>query len=759
MLVSDTPMGKVHRYTVRVGNDDYVIETGKLAEQAGGAVTVQVGETVVFATATMSKTAREGTDFFPLSVEYEEKLYAAGRIPGSYFRREGRPSEGAILIARLIDRPLRPLFSEDMRNDVQVVMSAFSHDQEHQVDMPGMLAASAAIMISDIPWNGPVAGVRIGMIDGELVVNPTIQQLENSVLDLRVAGTEYAINMVECAAHEVSEEVMIRALRLAHDSIQPLIQVQKQMQAEIGKPKSAYISQKIDSALQETIAEKTRARIREVLVSTNDRTERSNAIDAIRSEVVAQYEAANAADGAVPVKINDVKNAVENVYYEEVRRRIVHDGVRPDGRNNTQIRPLAAEVALVPRVHGSGLFKRGQTQVLTFATLGTPRDSLEIESLSPEDNKRYMHHYNMPPYSTGEATPLRGPRRREIGHGALAEAALRPMIPAEDVFPYTIRLVSEVVSSNGSTSMASVCGSTLALMDAGVPIIRPVGGIAMGLIKQDDKIVVLTDIQGLEDHFGDMDFKVAGTTNGINALQMDIKISGVSDEVMAQALAQAREARMQILDVMLKALPEPRKTLSPYAPRMESIRISVDKIGALIGPGGKTVRGIQERTGVKIDIQEDGTVFVAGVDGIVVAKALDEIRGLTEDVETGRIYTGKVVRIESYGVFVEFMPGKDGMVHISQLDSERVNDPNDVVALGDEIMVMVTDVDPGGKVRLSRKAVQEGWTADEARDNDRRPPGGGGDRGGDRRGGGGDRRGGDRGGDRRGGGDRPRGNH
>ncbi len=741
MLVSDTPMGKVHRYTVRVGSDEYIFETGKLAEQAGGAVTVQVGETVVFATATMSKSAREGTDFFPLSVEYEEKLYAAGRIPGSYFRREGRPSEGAILIARLIDRPLRPLFSEDMRNDVQVVMSAFSHDQEHQVDMPGMVAASAAIMISDIPWNGPVAGVRIGMIDGELVVNPTIQQLENSVLDLRVAGTEFAINMVECAAHEVSEEVMLRALRLAHESIQPLIQIQKQMQAEVGKPKAPYISQKIDPALQEAIAEKTRARIREVLVSTNDRTERSNAIDAIRSEVVGQYEAANAADGAVPVKINDIKNAVENVYYEEVRRRIVHDGVRPDGRNTTQIRPLAAEVAVVPRVHGSGLFKRGQTQVLTFATLGTPRDSLEIESLSPEDNKRYMHHYNMPPYSTGEATPLRGPRRREIGHGALAEAALRPMIPPEDVFPYTIRLVSEVVSSNGSTSMASVCGSTLALMDAGVPIIRPVGGIAMGLIKQDDKIVVLTDIQGLEDHFGDMDFKVAGTTNGINALQMDIKISGVSDEVMAQALAQARDARMQILDVMLKALPEPRKTLSPYAPRMESIRISVDKIGALIGPGGKTVRGIQERTGVKIDIQEDGTVFVAGADGIIVAKALDEIRGLTEDIETGRIYTGKVVRIEGYGVFVEFMPGKDGMVHISQLDSERVNDPNDIVALGDEIMVMVTDVDPGGKVRLSRKAVQEGWTAEEARDNDRRPPGGG-DRGGDRRGGGGDRRGG-----------------
>ncbi|MDX2163236.1 MAG: polyribonucleotide nucleotidyltransferase [bacterium] len=759
MLVSESPMGTVHRYTVEVGGETYTIETGKLAEQAGGAVTVRVGQTVVFATATMSKGAREGIDFFPLSVEYEEKLYAAGRIPGSYFRREGRPSEGAILIARLIDRTLRPLFNEDMRNEVQVIMSAFAHDQEHQVDMPGILAASAAVLISDVPWNGPVAGVRIGLIDGELIVNPTIQQLENSTLDLRVSGTEDAINMVECAAEEVPEDVMVRALRLAHDSIQPLIQVQKQMRDEVGKAKAAYISQKIAAALQSEIADKVRMRIRDVLVNTTDRTERSTAIDALRDEMVEAYTAHNTANPDAAVKINDVKNAVENVYYEEVRRRIVEDGVRPDGRGYADIRPLAAEVALVPRVHGTGLFKRGQTQVMTFATLGTPRDSLEIESLSPEENKRYMHHYNMPPYSTGEATPLRGPKRREIGHGALAEAALRNMIPPENVFPYTIRLVSEVLSSNGSTSMASVCASTLALMDAGVPIKRPVGGIAMGLIKEGDKIAVLTDIQGLEDHFGDMDFKVAGTTLGINALQMDIKISGVSDEVMTQALAQAREARLRILDVMMQAIPEPRKTLSDYAPRMESVKISVEKIGALIGPGGKTVRGIQERTGVKIDIQDDGTVFVAGADGIAVSKALEEVRGLTEDVEVGRVYTGKVVRIESYGVFVEFMPGKDGMVHISQLASHRVNDPNEEVALGDEIMVMVTDVEPGsGKVRLSRQAVMEGWTAEEAREKDRRPPGGkpGGDRGGDRPRG--DRRdGGGFGGDRRGGGgDRPR---
>jgi len=740
MLVSDTPMGKVHRYTVHVGNEEYTIETGKFAEQAGAAVTVQVGQTLVFATATMSKSAREGLDFFPLSVDYEEKLYAAGRIPGSFFRREGRPSEGAILVARVIDRTLRPLFPEEMRNEVQVILSAFSHDQEHQVDMPGIIAASAALMLSDVPWDGPVAGVRIGLIDGELVINPTLQQLENSILDLRVSGTGDAINMVECASTEVSEDMMVKALRLAHETIKPIVELQNQMRADLGKPKSSYVKSKIDPTLQSQIAEKIRARLRDVLVNVVDRDARTAAIDTLRDEVIAEYEAHNQSTPDAPVKIGDVKGAVENVYYEEVRRRIVFDGVRPDGRGYEDIRPLSAEVGVVPRVHGTGLFKRGQTQVLTFATLGTPRDSLEIDGLSPEENKRYMHHYNFPPYSTGEAYPLRGPKRREIGHGALAEAALRSMIPPEDVFPYTIRLVSEVLSSNGSTSMGSVCASTLALMDAGVPIVRPVAGIAMGLVKEGDQIAVLTDIQGLEDHFGDMDFKVAGTVNGINALQMDIKVSGVSDEVMTRALAQARDARLKILEVMLSALPESRAKLSDYAPRMESVRISVEKIGALIGPGGKNVRGIQERTGAKIDIQEDGTVFIAANDGIALAKAMDEVRGLTEDVEIGKIYTGKVVRIENYGVFVEFMPGKDGMVHISQLASHRVNDPNEEVALGDEVMVMVTDVD-GGKVRLSRQAVLEGWTAEEARDKDRRPPGGGGDRrggsgGGDRRGGG-----------------------
>lgn len=753
----ETPMGTVHRYTTQVGDAELTIETGRLAEQAGGAVTVQVGQTVVFATATMSKGARDGIDYFPLSVDYEEKLYAAGRIPGSYFRREGRQNEGAILVSRVIDRPLRPLFPEDMRNEVQVILSSFSHDQENQIDMMGIIAASAALTISDIPWDGPVAGVRIGLIEGELVINPTIPQMEDSILDLRVAGTFDAINMVECAAAEVDEETMLRALKLAHDTIKPIIDLQRQMAADVGKAKLPYISNAVDAELASAVADKTRAAVRTVLLETTDRGDRNERLDVIRDALVAEYDAANltrVAAAEKPIDIKKVKAAYDNVIYEEVRRRIVSDGVRPDGRDYTTIRPLAADVGIVPRVHGTGLFKRGQTQVLTFATLGTPRDAQSIEAVSPEESRRYMHHYNFPPYSTGETSPLRGPKRREIGHGALAEAALRAMIPPEDKFPYTIRLVSEVMSSNGSTSMASVCGSTLALMDAGVPIVRPVAGIAMGLVKEGDGIAVLTDIQGLEDHLGDMDFKVAGTTQGITALQMDIKIKGVSDEVMSRALAQARDARLQILEVLLAAIPAPRKEISEYAPRMESLRINPEKIGALIGPGGKNVRGIQDRTGVKIDIQEDGTVFVAGMDGATVSLALDEIRGLTEDVEIGRVYTGKVTRIEPYGAFVELMPGKEGLVHISQLADYRVNSVEDEVQLGDEVMVMVTDVDPGGKVRLSRQAVLAGWTAEEARDRDRRPPSGGGrggDRGGDRRGGGGGY-GGDRGGDRRGGG-------
>ncbi len=734
------------RYVIDIDGKELVIETGKLAEQAGGAVTVQFGDTMLFASATMNKTAREGINFFPLSVDYEEKLYAGGRIPGSFFRREGRPSEGAILISRVIDRTLRPLFPKEMRNEVQMILMSLSHDQETQVDMMGIVAASAALMISDIPWDGPVAGVRIGRINGELKINPTYSEMEKSTLNLRVSGTADAINMVECGADEIDEETMLEAMELAHDHIRKIVAVIRQMADEVGKEKAEYVSVEQNKEFQAEIVERVRDQIRQIIVDKTERDDRTEAVREVRNALIEEYEAKNAEDGVEQTDLKNIQSAIDTAVKQEVRRRITEEGVRPDGRDYTTIRPLAAEVGLIPRVHGSGLFSRGQTQVLSITTLGTPRDSQELDGLSPEDNKRYLHHYNFPPYSTGEAYPLRGTKRREVGHGSLAENALLPMIPSEEEFPYTVRVVSEVMSSNGSTSMGSVCGSTLSLMDAGVPIKRPVAGIAMGLIREGDNTAVLTDIQGMEDHLGDMDFKVAGTELGITALQMDIKIAGISRDIMRQALMQARDARLEILDLMSQAISEPRQDLNANAPRMISIKIDPEKIGAVIGQGGKTVRGIQETTGVSIDIQEDGTVFVAGPDGPSVDRAVEQIRGLTEDAEVGRIYTGSVNRIEPYGVFVEFMPGKDGMVHISQLADYRVEKPEDEVKMGDEIMVMVIDVDPSGKVRLSRQAVLEGWTVEEAQQRDR----------GGKRGGGSNRGGGNRGGGNRGGGNRGR---
>ncbi len=732
-----------HRFTARIGNKDVIIETGKLAEQAGGAVTVRMGDTVVLATATMSSTIRSGIDFFPLSVDYEERLYAAGRIPGSFFRREGRPAEQAILTARVTDRPIRPLFPKDLRNEVQIIITALSHDQEHPIDMLAIIGASAALTISNVPWEGPIGAVRIGLINGEIAVNPTIPEMENSRLDLRIAGSKEAIIMVECGADEVDEETMVRALRAAHDAIQDVIRVQEDMRAQVGKPKSIYEPSKATPELDERIRARVENQVADIVATRTDRDEREAQLDDLRDLIVAEYAEA---EGVEVFSAEQIKASYADVVAAEVRRRILEENIRPDGRGPKDIRPLSAEVGVVPRVHGSGLFQRGQTQVLSVATLGTPSDVQKLDGLDPEEDKRYMHHYNMPPFASGEASPLRGPKRREIGHGALAETALRNMIPPEDEFPYTIRVVSEVLSSNGSTSMASVCGSTLSLMDAGVPIKRPVGGIAMGLISDGAKYVVLTDIQGLEDHIGDMDFKVAGTNQGITALQMDIKIKGISDQIMSQALAQAREARMQILDVMLKAIPEPRKQLSPYAPRMTIIKIDPEKIGAIIGPGGKTIRGMQDKYGVKIDIEEDGTVFVSASDGPSADRAVEAITGMTEDAEIGRIYTGKVTRVEPYGAFVEFLPGKDGLVHISQLSDHRIERIEDEVQVGDELMVMVTDVDPTGKVRLSRQAVLEDWTPEEARERDRGGRSGGSGRGGGDRGGRGGRGGGDRGG-------------
>jgi polyribonucleotide nucleotidyltransferase len=759
MVISATRT--VHQFTTQVAGEELVIEVGKYAEQAGGAVTLRVGDTVVFATATMSNTAREGLDFFPLSVDYEEKLYAAGRIPGSFYRREGKPSESAILMSRVVDRTLRPLFPDDMRNEVQIILMTLSHDQEHQVDMLGIIAASCAILISNIVWHGPVAGVRIGLIDDKFVINPTHSQMENSKLDLRVSGTADALNMVECGAMEIDEATMIEALELAHSVIRPICEFQERIRAQVGKEKSEYVKDEPNTALFEEIAGKIRGKIRQIITEHTDREARGKAIDELSKALIAEYEERNATveneDEKVTVK--DINAGIEYVIYQEVRARILDDGIRPDGRDYVSIRPLAAEVALIPRVHGSGLFTRGQTQVLSIATLGTPSDSQEMDGLAPDEDKRYMHHYNMPPFSTGEAYPLRGPKRREIGHGALAETALRYVIPPEDEFPYTIRVVSEVMSSNGSTSMASVCGSTLALMDAGVPIIRPVAGIAMGLIKEGDKVAVLTDIQGLEDHLGDMDFKVAGTELGITALQMDIKITGVSSDIMKQALKQAYDARMQILEVMRGAIAQPRPNLSDYAPRMITIKIDPEKIGAVIGPGGKIVRGIQERLGIRIDIEDDGTVFISGTNGVAVEQGVNEVRNLVEDAEVGKIYTGRITRVEPYGVFVEFLPNKEGMVHISQLSDRPLRHPDEEVKLNDEIMVMVVDIDPAGKVRLSRQAVLLGHTLQEARDSDKKGGGnrggGGGNRGGSgsgNRGGGGGNRGSSGGGNRGGGG-------
>ncbi len=729
-------------YTAQVGGKSIVFETGKLAGQAGGAVTVRLGDTMMFAAATMSTETRPGIDFFPLTVDYEERMYAGGRIPGSFFRREGRPTEEAILITRLTDRPLRPLFPKDLRNDVQVIMYSFSVDGENPIDILGINAASAALMISNVPWDGPVGAVRVGRINGELVINPTLPELETSDLDLRLAGTRDAILMVECGAHEVKEDVMVAALNFGHQSIQPLIDAQEQMRQEIGKPKSTYQPFSLAEAIFQPVYEKAAPRLHQIYDQGMDKAETKQAIATLEAEIVAGYVLQEES------LANEARHAFEETLKKVVRQRILEQGKRPDGRALNEIRPIWGEVGTSPRAHGSGLFTRGETQVLTLATLGTPRDAQEMDSLTTTDSKRYMHHYNFPPFSTGEARPLRGSSRREVGHGALAERALLPVLPSELDFPYTLRLVSEVLSSNGSTSMASVCGSTLALMDTGVPIKAPVAGAAMGLIKEGDRYAVLTDIQGLEDHLGDMDFKVAGTKDGITALQMDIKIKGITPEIMAEALQQALTARLFILGKILEIIPEPRPDLRPYAPRITVVHIPTDKIGAVIGPGGKVIRSIQEQTGVKIDIEEDGSVFIAASDGLAAERAREMIEGLTESPELGRIYTGKVVRVVDFGAFVEIMPGTDGMVHISQLDTQRVNSVQDVVDLGDEITVMITNVDPSGKIRLSRQAVLEGWTLEEAIAHDR--PAGGSRGGGDR-----DRRsGGDR--DRRPGGDRDR---
>jgi polyribonucleotide nucleotidyltransferase len=736
-------------YSAQTGGRTITFETGKLAHQAGGAVTIRQGDSVVFASATMGG-VREHLDFFPLSVDYEERMYAGGKIPGSFFRREGRPSTEAILTARLTDRPLRPLFPKGMRNEVQVIMFSLSADTENPLDVLAINAASAAVMISDIPWNGPVGAVRVGLVNREFVVNPTFSEMEVSALDLRLAGTRDAILMVECGAREVPEETMAAALDFGHKAIQPIIDAQLKMQAEVGKAKREAQFFPETPELDQQVLDLVSGPMNELLDKPLSKNEFYEGMDALAADVVAQLttvpEDGDPANYPTPAA---VKSAFDKAEMSIVRERILAQGKRPDGRAPADIRPIWCEVDLSPRAHGSGLFTRGETQALTLVTLGTVGEAQALDNLTPTDTKRYMHHYNFPPYCTGEVKPLRGQSRREIGHGALAERALEPVIPEEQDFPYALRLVSEILASNGSSSMASVCGSTLSLMDAGVPIKAPVAGVAMGLITDETgRYKILTDIQGTEDHLGDMDFKVAGTEEGITALQMDIKISGLSADMMKEALGQAREARLAILSKMLEAIPAPRPELKPHAPRIITVKIPVDKIGALIGPGGKNIRALQEETKTKIDVQEDGTIYIATTDGIGGELARERVEALGESAEIGRIYTGKVVRIADFGAFVEILPGLDGMVHISQLDSERVNKVEDIVGMGDEITVMVIDIDPTGKIRLSRQAVLEGWTAEEAREKD-------GKRGGPRPGGGG-RPGGDR--DRgRGGNDRNRG--
>ncbi len=675
-----------------------IIETGKLAEQANGSVLVRCGDTVILVTATASEAPREGIDFFPLSVDFEEKLYSVGKIPGGFIKREGRPTEKAIITSRLIDRPIRPLFPKGFRNDVQVIATVLSVDTDIPPDIYAMIGSSAALSISDIPFYGPTGSVVVGLVDGEYIINPDGAQKEKSLLHLVVSGTKDAVMMVEASSKEVTEKQMLDAIMIGHQEIKRIVEFQEAIVKEVGKEKMEFPLFLVDPDLESIIRDYAYEKVRWSL-DTFDRSERDIRSKQVKEEVFAHFEEA----------YGDRQNEIEEILYgftkEIVRSKIINQGIRPDGRGPEDIRPIWCEVGVLPRPHGSGIFTRGQTQVLTVATLGAMGDVQILDGLGDEEFKRYMHHYNMPPYSTGEAKMLRGPGRREIGHGTLAERALEQMIPSEEEFPYAIRLVSEVLSSNGSTSQASVCGSTLALMDAGVPIKAPVAGVAMGLIKDEeqDKVAILSDIQGLEDFLGDMDFKVAGTEKGITAIQMDIKIKGIGEEILTKALQQAHKGRMHILNKMLEVIDKPRPELSPYAPKITAFSINPEKIREVIGPGGKMINKIIAETGVKIDIEDDGRVYILTHDSDAAMKARKMIEAIAKDIEVGEVYLGKVVRIMPFGAFVELLPGKDGMVHISKLAKERVNKVEDVVNIGDEVLVKVIEIDKQGRINLSRK--------------------------------------------------------
>lgn len=688
-----------HVFSIDCAGRTLKVEIGQLAKQANGSVLVRYGDTVVLSTATASKEAK-GVDFFPLTVNYEERLYAVGKIPGGFIKREGRPSEKAILASRLIDRPIRPLFPEGFRNEVQVVSMVMSVDQDCSSEMAAMFGSSLALSVSDIPFEGPIAGVIVGRIDDQFIINPTVDQLEKSDIHLVVAGTKDAINMVEAGANEVPEETMLEAIMFGHEEIKRLIAFQEEIVQLIGKEKMEVELYQIDEELEKRVREMAGADLLRA-IQVPEKHARDDAINQVKDQTVQNFEQEEAGEEVV----KQVKEILAKLVKEEVRRLITEEKVRPDGRKIDEIRPLSSAVGLLPRTHGSGLFTRGQTQALSICTLGALGDVQILDGLGVEESKRFMHHYNFPPFSVGETGPMRGPGRREIGHGALGERALEPVIPSEREFPYTIRLVSEVLESNGSTSQASICASTLAMMDAGVPIKAPVAGIAMGLVKSGEHYTILTDIQGMEDALGDMDFKVAGTEKGVTALQMDIKIKGLSREILEEALKQARKGRLEILKSMLKTLSEPRKHLSPHAPKILSMTINPDKIREVIGPSGKQINKIIEETGVKIDIEQDGTIYISSVDEEMNKKAKKIIEDIVREVEVGQIYLGKVKRIEKFGAFVELFNGKDGLVHISELAEERVGKVEDVVSIGDDILVKVMEIDKQGRVNLSRKAV------------------------------------------------------
>ena len=685
-------------FTMEVGGRPLTIEQGKMAKQANGAALVRYGDTVVLVTATASTSPREGVDFFPLTVDYEEKMYAVGKIPGGFIKREGRPANEAILCARLIDRPIRPLFPKGFRNDVEVMATVLSVEQDNPPEIAAMIGASCALSVSDIPWAGPIAGVRVGRVDGQFVINPTVEQREKSELNLTIAGSHDAVMMVEAGAKELPEDVILEAILFGHEEIKKIVEFQQGIVSQCGKEKREMKLFAPPEALEQGIKEYAEARL-DAAVRNPDKLNRDENIAAINAETMEHFLV------EYPDCAKEIAGILHDLEKDIVRRMITLEKIRPDGRALDEVRPVTCEVGLLPRTHGSALFTRGQTQILTVTTLGSLGDEQVIDGLGTEKSKRYIHQYNFPGYSVGEARPARGPGRREIGHGALAERALLPVIPSEEEFPYTLRLVSEVLESNGSSSMGSVCGSTMSLMHAGVPIKRPVSGVAMGLVKVGDNYTILTDIQGMEDALGDMDFKVAGTEQGITAIQMDIKIAGITREILASALAQAKRGRDFILGKMLECIPKPNEELSQYAPRVTTMHISVDKIRNVIGPGGKVIKKIVDDTNTQIDIQEDGTVLISATSVEDSQKAIAIIKELTRDVEVGATYRGRVTRIMGFGAFVEVLPGKEGLCHISQLSKRRVEKVEDVVKIGDEIDVKVTEIDRQGRVNVSHKAL------------------------------------------------------